>query len=88
MLFPLFQRTKLMLPLLGLLIGTGAMQAQPICTIDIGADHTICQGETVQLNGPAGFPNYLWSNGAVTQNTTVGSAGIHSLQVSYPSANW
>ncbi|MBX2978714.1 MAG: gliding motility-associated C-terminal domain-containing protein [Flavobacteriales bacterium] len=74
-----------MLPLLGMLLGTGAIQAQPICSIDIGDDHTICQGETVQLNGPAGFPNYLWSNGAITQNTTVGTAGTYTCQVSYPS---
>ncbi|MEZ4738010.1 MAG: hypothetical protein R2818_01300, partial [Flavobacteriales bacterium] len=36
----------------------GSLVAQP-CAIDIGPDRTICQGASVTLNAPAGFPSYL-----------------------------
>ncbi|HMC96121.1 MAG TPA: hypothetical protein VKG92_00565, partial [Flavobacteriales bacterium] len=62
------------------------VQAQP-CSITIDNDTTICQGQTVTLHGPPGFPNYLWSNGAVTQNTTVGTSGNYTCQVTYPTGN-
>ena len=52
------------------LLGT-ALLAQPVCSITLGPDETICQGETVQLNGPPGFPNYRGSNVAKTQDITV-----------------
>ncbi len=61
--------------------------AQPTCAINIGPDHTICAGYSATLQGPAGFGNYLWSNGAVTQNTSVGTAGDYWCQVTYPSGN-
>lgn len=60
-------------------------QAQDACSIELQNDTTVCQGETVLLQGPAGFPNYLWSTGAVTQNITVDATGTYGLQVSYPS---
>jgi gliding motility-associated-like protein len=68
------------------LLGT-ALLAQPVCSITLGPDETICQGETVQLNGPPGFPNYSWSNGANTQDITVGAAGVYTCTASYPTGN-
>ena len=72
-----------------LLIGAGVMGpaawAQP-CSIDLGPDVSISAG-TAQLNGPAGFSNYVWSTGATTANITVGSPGLYSCQVSYPTGN-
>jgi len=66
----------------------GQLLAQPpACSIVLGPDETICQGETVQLNGPPGFPNYSWSNGDNTQNTTVSTAGVYTCTVSYPTGN-
>ncbi len=59
--------------------------AQPACSINIGPDHTLCQLQTVQLQGPPGYSNYLWNTGALTQNITVGAAGDYWCQVSYPS---
>ncbi|MDQ3101123.1 MAG: hypothetical protein M3R08_07035, partial [Bacteroidota bacterium] len=59
-------------------------QAQQPCSIDIGPDHTICQGQTVTLNGPAGYNNYVWSNGSNASSITVGNSGNYSVQVSYP----
>ena len=64
-----------------------ALLAQPVCSIALGPDTTICQGQTVQLNGPAGFPTYNWSNGANTQDITVGAAGVYTCMASYPTGN-
>ncbi len=61
--------------------------AQPVCSINIGQDRTICQGQSVQLLGPPGYTNYLWSTGAVTQNITVSTPGDYWCQVSYPTGN-
>ena len=69
---------------LGMLAGSPTVLAQSDCSIDIGPDHVICQGESVTINGPAGYDNYLWSNGATTNGITVSNAGNYSVQVSYP----
>ncbi|MBS1582227.1 MAG: gliding motility-associated C-terminal domain-containing protein [Bacteroidetes bacterium] len=74
----------------GALLGLGAAllaQGQPDCSISLGADRTICQGQTTQLNGPPNFSNYLWSTGATTPDITVGVANDYWCQVSYPSGN-
>lgn len=63
------------------------VQAQPICSIDIGPDTTICQGGTATLHGPAGYGVYLWSTGETTPDINVTSAGDYWCQVSYPSGN-
>ncbi|MBK9287779.1 MAG: gliding motility-associated C-terminal domain-containing protein [Flavobacteriales bacterium] len=60
--------------------------AQP-CSINIGPDVTICQGQIAVLTGPAGYSNYLWDTGALTQNMATGVGGPHWCQVSYPSGN-
>ncbi|HRO38433.1 MAG TPA: gliding motility-associated C-terminal domain-containing protein [Flavobacteriales bacterium] len=62
-------------------------QAQPTCSIQLGPDVTICQGTSATLSGPPGYTNYLWSNGATTQNITVSTAGDYWCQVTYPSGN-
>jgi gliding motility-associated-like protein len=64
-------------------LALGAL-AQP-CSITIGPNVTICQGQTTTLTGPPGYSNYLWSNGATTSSITVGAAGPYWCQVSYPS---
>ncbi len=69
---------------LGMLASSPAVLAQSDCSIDIGPDHVICLGESVTINGPAGYDNYLWSNGATTDSITVSNAGNYSVQVSYP----
>ncbi|MBK6830877.1 MAG: gliding motility-associated C-terminal domain-containing protein [Flavobacteriales bacterium] len=59
--------------------------AQPVCSITIDPDQTICQGQSVLLNGPSGYSNYLWSTGSGNQNINVNTAGTYWCQVSYPS---
>ncbi|MFZ1689262.1 MAG: hypothetical protein WAU70_17700, partial [Flavobacteriales bacterium] len=57
------------------------------CSITLGNDVTICQGQTITLLGPPGYTNYSWSNGPTTQNTTVGVAGNYTCTVTYPTGN-
>jgi gliding motility-associated-like protein len=68
---------------LPLLLVQPALAQQP-CAIDLGPDHTICQGESVTLTAPPGFPNYLWSTGSTAQSITVANSGAYWGQVSYP----
>ena len=41
----------------------------------------ICAGDTVNLIGSPGYSNYLWSNGATTQNLAVTTSGTYFLIV-------
>lgn len=76
---------SLLRPLL-LCLAVSAIPAFPqVCSIDIGPDHVICEGESVILNGPAGFNNHVWSTGETSQDITVNTSGNYSVQVSYPS---
>ena len=42
---------------------------------------TICAGDTVHLNGAAGYSSYLWSNGVTSQNLAVTTSGSFYLTV-------
>lgn len=66
-------------------LGGYAAQAQDPCSISLQNDTTVCQGQSVLLEGPDGFPTYLWNTGANTQDITVASSGNYVLQASYPS---
>lgn len=44
-------------------------------TIDIGPDRIKCNNDTLHLNAPSGFINYLWSN-SYNINTTTGASVI------------
>jgi len=68
------------------LVLSGPVAAQP-CSINLGLDRTICQGQTTTITAPAGFPNYLWSTGSSASSITVGTAGTYWGQASYPSGN-
>jgi len=41
---------------------------------------TVCNSQTTLLNAGSGYTNYLWSNGATTQTTSLG-AGNHAVTV-------
>ncbi len=45
----------------------------PYAPANAGANQEICDGKTIQLNGTGGI-NYQWSNGAVTDTSTVSPA--------------
>lgn len=61
-------------------------RAQPVCSIDLGPDITF-SGNPVQLNGPAGFSNYLWNTGATSASIIVNTPGSFTCQVSYATGN-
>ncbi len=49
--------------------------------LSISGDVHICEGENIEISGPAGFDEYLWSNGGKTQTITANASGSYSLQV-------
>lgn len=74
--------------ILMLTMGPLALSAwsQPVCSIDLGPDITL-GADPVQLSGPAGFGNYLWSTGATSANIAVDTPGSYTCQVSYTTGN-
>lgn len=60
------------------------LPAQP--TITSGAT-TFCAGDSLQLNAPAGFTTYVWSNGASTQSIFVKVAGNYTVSVGNGNCN-
>lgn len=49
--------------------------------VTIVGDSVLCEGQSVDLQGPNGMFAYAWSNGATTQNTTVSTSGVYTLTV-------
>ncbi|MGV3629553.1 MAG: gliding motility-associated C-terminal domain-containing protein, partial [Bacteroidota bacterium] len=49
--------------------------------IDLGTDRTLCTGQTLVLNAPAGF-TYLWNDNSTGNQLTVSSAGTYWLEAS------
>lgn len=47
--------------------------------IDIGADRVKCNSDTVQLQGPAGFISYKWSNNYNISSTTTQNVVVNPL---------
>ncbi len=60
--------------------------ASPIPTIASPGSTTVCLGQSLILSGPAGAAQYLWSNGATSQQIQVTAGGTFSLQVRNPNA--
>ena len=57
-----------------------SVEALPIP--NLGADVTLCEGQTVVLNGSvAGLMNYSWNTGATTAGLTVDTAGTYMVTV-------
>lgn len=54
------------------------------CLVDVAATasaDSFCPGGSVTLTAPEGFASYEWSNGAVTNTTTVSEGGAYSVLV-------
>jgi PKD repeat protein len=49
--------------------------------VDLGADQTICEGETVTFDAGAGYVNYNWASGQDTQTITVDTEGEYAVAV-------
>lgn len=52
---------------------------QPTATAN-GPTH-FCEGGSVTLSGPAGYPYYLWSSGSISETITVYETGTYVLSV-------
>ncbi|WJS96422.1 T9SS type B sorting domain-containing protein [Flavobacterium johnsoniae] len=46
---------------------------------------TLCEFETITLDAGISGMNYLWSNGATTQTTTINTGGTYTVDVTSPS---
>jgi large repetitive protein len=55
------------------------LMAQPV--INASGPTTFCQGGSVTLTAPAGYPSYSWSTGATTQSITVSASGSYTVTV-------
>lgn len=51
--------------------------AEPV--INLGPDTTLCQGQTLTLNAPAGYDFYKWSNFTQGPSITVSNAGTYTV---------
>ncbi len=47
-------------------------------------DTVVCKGQTIVLNAPTGYTNYLWSTGATTQSISVSTSGMYIVQATNP----
>ncbi len=54
----------------------------PSPTVDLGPDHSFCDGDSVILDAGAGHTGYLWSDGTTNQSLTVKLTGVYSVTVS------
>lgn len=58
-----------------------ALTVNPLSTVNLGSDTTICNGCSITINAGAGFTSYLWSIGDTIQTISVDSAGTYTVQV-------
>ncbi len=59
----------------------------PLPTVTITGPTSMCASGSVILDAGAGFPQYLWSNGATTQTITVSPASTQNYSVTVTDAN-
>lgn len=59
---------------------TVVITVDPLPTVSLGPDYSICPGDQTTLNAGTGFVNYAWSNSATSSTVTVG-AGSYSVTV-------
>ena len=59
-------------------IMTNAISSTTAPIIIVNGNTNLCEGENVTLTAPAGFSDYLWSNGAMTPEITVSTSGSYS----------
>jgi len=57
------------------------LAVNPLPTVNLGADQTICAGQTATFNATTTGATYLWSTGATTATITTGTAGNYAVTV-------
>ncbi len=58
-----------------------AVTVHPNPTVDLGADQSVCEGETVTLDAGEGFETYSWNTGASSQSIDVTTSGTYVVTV-------
>jgi PKD repeat protein len=53
----------------------------PLPSVNLGNDTTLCSYESITLNAGNTGANYLWNNGSLSQTTTVFATGLYSVVV-------
>ena len=53
----------------------------PQPTVTSSSATEFCEGGSVVLSGPAGYPYYLWNSGSISQNITVYESGTFVLSI-------
>jgi gliding motility-associated-like protein len=68
-------------------IGCGTVDRDSIvvtvgtASVNIGADQSICQGDSAQFNAGAGFASYVWSTGDTVSNIYTTTVGAYIITV-------
>ncbi len=57
------------------------LNVYPLITINMDDTYLFCVGSNVQIDAPAGFVAYDWSNGETTASITVDTPGTYTLTV-------
>jgi hypothetical protein len=55
--------------------------ARTLPVLNLGRDTSLCTGNTLTLQGPAGMDSYLWNNGSTATSITVADSGSYTLSV-------
>ena len=58
------------------------IHVNPLPTIDLGADATICSGTSATFSAGEGYASYLWSTGDTTSSITTTDGGTYWVEVS------
>ncbi len=56
--------------------------SNPLPTVSLGSDTSICSGNPIQLTATGNTSNYFWFNGISNPTITVNSSGIYSVSAS------
>jgi hypothetical protein len=57
------------------------LTVNPLPAPVIAGTNIICQGQNTTFDAGAGYSGYLWSNGALTQTTSLNTAGTYTVTV-------
>lgn len=69
---------SLLVSLVLLLLPLGSVQA---LNLDLGADTSFCNGNSLILNAGSGFDSYLWSDSSTSQALLVNDSGLYWVRV-------
>ena len=54
----------------------------PVPVIDLGTDHSFCEGNSVTLDAGSGYASYLWNTGETSSSININTPGEYWVEVS------